>query len=135
MKSVNNKNDDEESAIVDGFGVFNNRELETNTTKNMNEIRLEDNDELENVKKIMGMSSFGKKAKCFNVQEMMKNITKTISTNSKIKPKIIDNINKENDIPTISNLYVENRNNKNDEDIVRPMPSPSLSSEIQDKTK
>ncbi|KAK0172933.1 hypothetical protein PV328_006195 [Microctonus aethiopoides] len=142
MKSVNNKNDDEESPIVKGFGVFSNRELENNTTKNMNEIRLEDNDESENLKKIMGMSSFGKKAKCFDVQEMMKNITKTISTNSKIKPKIIGNINKENDIPTTSNLYVENCNNKNDEDddIVGPMPPPpppppSSSSEIQDKTK
>lgn len=143
-KSVNNKNDDEETPIVEGFGVFGNRELENNSTKNMNEIRLEDDEESENLNRIMGMSSFGKKAKCFDVQEMMKNITKTISINSKTKQKIISDTNEENDIPGTSKLHVENPDNNNDEeddDIVGPMPPPppppssSSSSEIQDKTK
>ncbi|KAK0161296.1 hypothetical protein PV327_009781 [Microctonus hyperodae] len=144
-KSSYDKNDDEESPTVEGFGVFGIRELEKNSTKNMNEIQLEDDEESENLKKIMGMSSFGKKAKCFDVQEMMENITKTISTKS--KQKKITEINEKTDTPGTSRLNVENqdKNDEEDDDIVGPMPPPpplplppsssSSSSEVQDETK
>lgn len=66
--------------VSSGFGTFGRKSVETNVTK-MNEIRPEDEEETQNLKQVMGISGFGKKAKSFDVQEMLENITKTIKSN------------------------------------------------------
>ncbi|XP_076685589.1 gastrulation defective protein 1 homolog [Andrena cerasifolii] len=63
-----------------GFGTFGKKLPETNVTK-MNEIKPEDEEEAHNLKEVMGITGFGKKAKSFDVQEMLENITKTINYN------------------------------------------------------
>lgn len=63
-----------------GFGTFGRKSLESNVTR-MNEIRPEDEEETQNLKEVMGITGFGKKAKSFDVQEMLENITRTISIN------------------------------------------------------
>lgn len=63
-----------------GFGTFGKKLLETNVTK-MNEIKPEDEEESQNLKEVMGITGFGKKAKSFDVQEMLENITKAVKIN------------------------------------------------------
>ncbi|XP_012218151.2 gastrulation defective protein 1 homolog [Linepithema humile] len=62
-----------------GFGTFG-RKREENNVKKMDEIKPEDEEETQNIQKMMGITGFGKKAKSFDVQEMMENITKTLSS-------------------------------------------------------
>jgi len=66
-----------------GFGTFG-RKREENNVKKMDEIKPEDEEETQNIQKMMGITGFGKKAKSFDVQEMMENITKTLSSNRTI---------------------------------------------------
>ncbi|EGI61910.1 PREDICTED: gastrulation defective protein 1 homolog [Acromyrmex echinatior] len=63
-----------------GFGIFG-KKCEENYVKKMDEIRPEDEEETRSMQKLMGITGFGKKAKSFDVQEMMENITKTINSN------------------------------------------------------
>ncbi|KYM96608.1 PREDICTED: gastrulation defective protein 1 homolog [Cyphomyrmex costatus] len=63
-----------------GFGTFG-KKREENNVKKMDEIRPEDEEETQSIQKLMGITGFGKKAKSFDVQEMMENITKTINSN------------------------------------------------------
>lgn len=63
-----------------GFGTFG-RKREENNVRKMEEIKPEDEEEAQNMQKMMGITGFGKKAKSFDVQEMMENITKTLSSN------------------------------------------------------
>lgn len=70
-----------------GFGTFGK------TTKNVEnnairEITAEDEEESNNMKKIMGLSEFGKKAKVYDVEEMIK----------KIKTNVIDSDKKVNNV-------------------------------------
>jgi len=63
-----------------GFGTFG-KKREENNVKKMDEIKPEDEEETRSMQRLMGITGFGKKAKSFDVQEMMENITKTISSN------------------------------------------------------
>lgn len=63
-----------------GFGTFG-KKREENNVKKIEEIKPEDEEETQNMQKLMGITGFGKKAKSFDVQEMLENITKTISSN------------------------------------------------------
>jgi len=63
-----------------GFGIFG-KKREENNVKKMDEIKPEDEEETRSIQKLMGITGFGKKAKSFDVQEMMENITKTINSN------------------------------------------------------
>ncbi|XP_044009108.1 gastrulation defective protein 1 homolog [Aphidius gifuensis] len=75
----------ENDVSTSGFGTFSSfgkKSIEKNST-DMSEIRPEDEEESDNVKKIMGITGFGKKAKIFDVQEMMENISKTICRHPK----------------------------------------------------
>ena len=65
-----------------GFGTFGKKASEKNTVA-MKEIMPEDEEETERLEKVMGMTSFGRKAKTFDVQEMLENITKSVSANRK----------------------------------------------------
>lgn len=67
-------------ASSSGFGIFGRKREESNVKK-MDEIKPEDEEETQSMQKLMGITGFGKKAKSFDVQEMMENITKTISGN------------------------------------------------------
>lgn len=73
-------------SVSSGFGTFGKKSLETNITK-MNEIKPEDEEESQNLKEVMGITGFGKKAKSFDVQEMLEHITKTINTNKAMSEK------------------------------------------------
>lgn len=75
---------------------------------------LEDDTEQKQMKEIMGIASFGKKAKTFDVQEMMQQVTKTAREITK-KP--------EEDQPVGSDKDEED---SDDEDIIGPLPPPSL---------
>ncbi|KAL6429311.1 hypothetical protein ACFW04_008191 [Cataglyphis niger] len=70
----------EASVSSSGFGTFGKKREESNVKK-MEEIKPEDEEEIQNMQKLMGITGFGKKAKSFDVQEMLENITKTISDN------------------------------------------------------
>ncbi|XP_076630347.1 gastrulation defective protein 1 homolog [Colletes latitarsis] len=113
--------------VNSGFGTFGKKLPETNVTK-MNEIKPEDEEETQNLKDIMGITGFGKKAKAFDVQEMLENITKTINSNKAIAVgkdtkalEVIDNLLEE-DAESIDDN--SNQNNDEDEDFIGP-PIPS----------
>lgn len=79
--STNLKKDPIESepeSSTSGFGTFGKKSEEQNIVT-MTEILPEDEEETEKMKRIMGMTSFGRKAKSFDVQEMMENIVKTVN--------------------------------------------------------
>lgn len=94
--STNLKNDStpkEPKATSSGFGTFDKIPQEQNIVT-MNEILPEEEEESEKMKRIMGMSSFGRKAKSFDVQEMMENIVKTVNA-KKLKKKTLAEEEKE----------------------------------------
>lgn len=66
-----------------GFGTFG--KVPSKHSKAMEEIKPEDEEENERLQKVMGMSAFGKKARSFDVQEMMENFKKTIGNTSSTK--------------------------------------------------
>lgn len=78
------------SNVQSAFGTFGKKAVEANA-KAMVEIRPEDEEENEQLQTLMGMSSFGKKARCFDVQEMMENIKKTIVTTKPVERKADSN--------------------------------------------
>lgn len=97
------------AASSSGFGVFGKQESKITEMK---EIRAEDEEESEQLKKIMGMSGFGKKAKSFDVKEMMENISKTIAK----KPKPIE------DPVLLASESSEPEPADDDEDVIGPLP-------------
>ncbi|CAK9802494.1 Gastrulation defective protein 1 homolog [Anthophora quadrimaculata] len=101
--------------VSSGFGTFGKKSVEVNVTQ-MNEIKPEDEEETQNLKEVMGITGFGKKAKSFDVQEMMENITKTIKSNKISVEKM--NLNKEEYITqrTIEHLPKGGNNNDSDND-------------------
>lgn len=122
--------------ISSGFGTFGKKSLETNITK-INEIKPEDEEESQNLKQVMGITGFGKKAKSFDVQEMLENITKTIN-NSKVSNINIKSIEKESktapakevikDIDIINNGSTND--NEEDDDFIGPPIPPELQNSI-----
>lgn len=113
---------------VQGFGKFGKQIPENNFTE-MKEINPEDEEETQRLKAVMGMTSFGKKAKSFDVQEMLDNITKTVRLT---KPTTSE------PIKIIKNKLLEIASDKNkdnvnsDEDKDASGPSVSLSTPIQE---
>lgn len=122
--------------ISSGFGTFGKKSLEINITK-INEIKPEDEEESQNLKQVMGITGFGKKAKSFDVQEMLENITKTIN-NSKVSNINIKSIEKESkttpakevikDIDIINNGSTND--NEEDDDFIGPPIPPELQNSI-----
>ncbi|KZC14731.1 PREDICTED: gastrulation defective protein 1 homolog [Dufourea novaeangliae] len=114
--------------ISTGFGTFGKKLPETNVIK-MNEIRPEDEEETQNLKEVMGITGFGKKAKSFDVQEMLENITKTIHSTKvaatekdKDSSEIIDKSSEEES----TNTHKDDSDDDDDDDesfIGPPLPS------------
>ncbi|XP_015514548.2 gastrulation defective protein 1 homolog [Neodiprion pinetum] len=71
------------SSTVEGFGTFS-KQISQNNFTDINEINPEDEEETRSLQEVMGMTSFGKKAKCFDVQEMLDNITKTVRSSKPV---------------------------------------------------
>ncbi|XP_078039825.1 gastrulation defective protein 1 homolog [Augochlora pura] len=95
--------------VSSGFGTFGKKLPETNVIK-MNEIKPEDEEETHNLKQVMGITGFGKKAKSFDVQEMLENISKTINSN-----KLTDN-DKEKKSTEVAVTSLEEESNKSNKD-------------------
>lgn len=106
-----------------GFGTFG-KKREENNVKQMEEIRPEDEEETQNMQTMMGIAGFGKKAKWFDVQEMLENISKTVSSN-KATALVTD---KSSDEESTESKKNENQESEDDDDnfIGPPLP-PSLS--------
>lgn len=60
-----------------GFGIFGKKAPEQNSVA-MKEIMPDDEEETAKMEKLMGMTSFGRKAKTFDVHEMLEHITKSV---------------------------------------------------------
>lgn len=111
-----------------GFGTFG-KKREENNVKKMEEIKPEDEEETRNMQTLMGITGFGKKAKSFDVQEMLENITKTISSNKAAAP-VTD---KSSDEDTESKNDSE-ESDDDDDFIGPPLPSSlSVSSDVEKK--
>lgn len=104
-----------------GFGTFGKRLVETNTNE-IKEIKPEDEEEMQNLQKVMGLTGFGKKAKSFDVDEMLKTITKTINNH---KAEVLE---KESEVSE----KIDNKGE--DEDLIGP-PIPALAQEEQSNHK
>jgi len=116
-----------------GFGTFG-KKREENNVKKIEEIKPEDEEETQNMQKLMGITGFGKKAKSFDVQEMLENITKTISSN---KPATLA-ADKSPDKSTEESKKNDNEesddDDDDDDDFIGP-PLPSSLSVGSDATK
>ncbi|XP_076228878.1 gastrulation defective protein 1 homolog [Nomia melanderi] len=118
-----------------GFGTFGKKLPETNIIK-MNEIKPEDEEETHNLKQIMGITGFGKKAKSFDVQEMLENITKTLNSNKTVAS------DKEKKSPDVADKSSEEEpksasptdENKDDEDEDNDLIGPPIPSDFQSTT-
>lgn len=73
-------------ASTSGFGIFGKKQESRKPTA-IQEIRPEDEEETLALERTMGIKDFGKKAKSFDVQEMMENITKTIAVDKAERDK------------------------------------------------
>lgn len=114
-----------------GFGTFG-KKREENNVKKIEEIKPEDEEETQNIQKLMGITGFGKKAKSFDVQEMLENITKTISSNKAAAP-VTDESPDEN---TESKKNDDEESDDDDNFIGPPLPSSLLvSSDTEKKEK
>jgi len=131
-----------EAAVkMSGFGKFGKKREEVNVTK-MDEIKPEDEEENQNIKKLMGISSFGKTAKSFDIQEMMENITRTINSNKVAafeKEKSDENIESKRDNEKKDNDDISDDDDDDDDVIIGP-PVPSLlaksdTKEVKNTTK
>ncbi|EFN72012.1 Gastrulation defective protein 1-like protein [Camponotus floridanus] len=112
-----------------GFGTFG-KKREENNVKKIEEIKPEDEEETQNMQKLMGITGFGKKAKSFDVQEMLENITKTISSN---KPAALA-ADKSPDKSTEESEKNDNEESDDEDDFIGP-PLPSSLSVDSDATK
>lgn len=108
-----------------GFGTFG-KKREENNVQRMDEIRPEDEEETQNMQKLMGITGFGKKAKSFDVQEMMENITKTISSS---KTAVAEKKKPDEDVESKEDSVSDDDDDANDDFIGPPIPSLSATSE------
>ncbi|XP_050456705.1 gastrulation defective protein 1 homolog [Cataglyphis hispanica] len=114
-----------------GFGTFGKKREESNVKK-MEEIKPEDEEEIQNMQKLMGITGFGKKAKSFDVQEMLENITKTISNNK--AATIVTDKSPDDNIESKKNDNEEIDDDDDDDFIGPPLPSwLSVSSDAEKK--
>ncbi|EZA50084.1 hypothetical protein DMN91_006312 [Ooceraea biroi] len=120
-----------------GFGKFGKKREETNVTQ-MAEIKPEDEEESQNIKKLMGISGFGKVAKSFDIQEMMENITKTININKAAaleREKSSDDSvesKKDDDNDGDNNDHHDNNDDSDDDDFIGPPIPPELTSDKEE---
>ncbi|XP_053979244.1 gastrulation defective protein 1 homolog [Hylaeus anthracinus] len=126
--------------VSSGFGTFGKKLPETNVTK-MNEIKPEDEEETQNLKQVMGITGFGKKAKAFDVQEMLENITKTINSNKAAAVgketkslEVIDNLLEDESESSDDNGNQDNTDNDDEDLIGPPIPTNHETSEDAGKT-
>ncbi|KAG7199462.1 hypothetical protein KM043_014088 [Ampulex compressa] len=111
-----------------GFGTFGKKPMENNVIR-MNEIRPEDEQETQNLQRVMGMTRFGKKAKSFDVQEMLKNITKTIGNKKTDAPKketIVEDVAE-------SPKKDESEDSEDDDTFIGPPLPPIINKDSDDK--
>ncbi|XP_024878843.1 gastrulation defective protein 1 homolog [Temnothorax curvispinosus] len=104
-----------------GFGTFG-KKREENNVKKMDEIKPEDEEETQNMQKLMGITGFGKKAKSFDVQEMLENITKTISSN---KAAVVEKERSDEVAESKEDEVSDDDDDDDDDDFIGP-PIPSL---------
>lgn len=123
LGSSTKKDDELESST--GFGKFGKKNFEENVTQ-ITEIKPEYEKESESLKRIMGLSGFGKKAKYFDVQEMLDNITKTMSTNRPKKSEIICATTSTESEDSEEITEGKEKDDDSDE-LIGPLPSPVLS--------
>ncbi|XP_034944349.1 gastrulation defective protein 1 homolog [Chelonus insularis] len=118
---------EEKNESPSGFGIFGKKDIEESSSKII-EINPADEEETENLKKVMGMSEFGKKAKSFDVEEMVEHITKSLNSKKPIKSSN-NEINKDLELTFKSQESSENNvdddSNEDDDDIIGPMPPPA----------
>ncbi|XP_063976975.1 gastrulation defective protein 1 homolog [Diachasmimorpha longicaudata] len=108
-----------------GFGTFGKKAAEKTPTE-IRELCSEDDEESENLRKIMGMTSFGKKAKSFDVQEMMENIKKTIRSSEASKFSDSSPKHRETSNPS------QEESPREDNDMIGPLPPPPVNfSEVE----
>lgn len=113
-----------------GFGTFG-KKREENNVKKIEEIKPEDEEEIQNMQKLMGITGFGKKAKSFDVQEMLENITKTISSN-KAAALAAD---KSPDKSIKESKKSDNEESDDDDDFIGPPLPPSVDSDAMKKSE
>ncbi|XP_043288250.1 gastrulation defective protein 1 homolog [Venturia canescens] len=93
------KNVVEASTAPSGFGTFGKKSMsEMNTLiKDVTKEEEEQDKETRNLEKVMGMTSFGKRAQSFDVGEMVESITKSLSSsrNAREKQQTEDSENEE----------------------------------------
>ncbi|XP_015119929.1 gastrulation defective protein 1 homolog [Diachasma alloeum] len=123
------------SPAPSGFGTFGKKPAAKPPTE-IHEIRPEDEEESENLRKIMGMTGFGKKAKAFDVQEMMENIKKTVRSS---EPPKTDDSSRKN---TETTPAPDDESSEEDDDVIGPLPPPPAntsddpkSSKTKDKSR
>lgn len=99
------------SASTSGFGKFGTFEnTEKNNEKNkkaIEDLSIEDTEESENTKKVMGFSSFERKSKNFDINEMMKRARENAP-----KPRFME------------------PDQEDDGDVVGPMPPPAIPEKV-----
>ncbi|XP_025990573.2 gastrulation defective protein 1 homolog isoform X2 [Solenopsis invicta] len=120
-----------ETSSSGGFGTFG-KKREENNVKKMDEIKPEDEEETQNMQKMMGIMSFGKKAKSFDVQEMMENITKTINSN---KQSVIEKEKPREIVEPKEDKVSDNNDDDEDDDNFIGPPIPSLMLVTSEATK
>ncbi|XP_066584432.1 gastrulation defective protein 1 homolog [Prorops nasuta] len=113
-----------------GFGTFGKKPDEKRVTE-MLVIRPEDEEESQNLEKIMGITSFGKKAKSFDVEEMLATITKKMHSNKAMmpeaEPRLITHTNINKDEKSDND---EPEQEKGDDDFIGPsiLSTPNIQS-------
>lgn len=101
----------ENSKTIEPTGSIGVKQVEsTNIVQKIE--ALEDDDEHQQMKEVMGIASFGKKAKSFDVQDMMKQVTKTAREITKQ--------------PEEQSLDESSDETDDDDDIIGPLPPPPL---------
>lgn len=118
------------AATSSGFGTFGTAIKDINTTAIL-EIRPEDEAETNELEKVMGMTSFGKKARAFDVEEMLENITKTISAKSKIQSETSKESEKLKKNTESKDSDSQSDDDDEEDDLIGP-PLPPTVSEHQD---
>lgn len=115
---------DDSNVSTSGFGKFGKKQPENNTNR-ITEIKPEDEEENRNLEKVMGMTGFGKKAKSFDVQEMVETITKSMSASSTSSSTTSRTADKNE--PTATKSVGEDDDEDDDEDdFIGPAPPPTV---------
>lgn len=131
-ESADSKTDEDKNKEVtqsgSGFGTFG--KISSNQRKDMEEIKPEDEEENKKLQEVMGMSAFGKKARTFDVQEMMENLKKTIGSTSKLPGKNVDKPSSTESKNDTANK--EDEDEDDDDDFIGP-PIPSSLTDSKEK--